>query len=241
MLLEGKVALVTAAARRVGRAIATEFARAGADIALHYHSSHDEARAAAEELRSLGRRVELLQADLEDPRKIARMFDVMAEKFGCLDVLVNNAAVYDATPLDGFSVEQWDRQFAVNVRAAALCISHGAKLMASGGTIVNIADTTAGGGRARYAAYCASKAALLSLTRSAAKALAPDITVNAVSPGVAEWAEDADEQRKNAVLASVPMKRPGSAADVAQAVLFLATNPYITAQNLRVDGGWHME
>jgi len=241
MELDGKIALVTGAGRGLGRAIALELAGAGADVALHHRSSAEGAREAASEIAALRRRAEVFGADLSDPAQIAGLFAAVARAFGRLDVLVNNAGVYSRTPIDTLTAEQWDAQFAVNARAPALCIRYAAGLMPeAGGAIVNIADIAAEKAWAGYPAYCASKAAMLALTKSAAKALAPRIRVNAVSPGAALWADGMSEEQKRAVLAQVPMGRPGSPEDVARAVVFLARQDYITAQNLRVDGGWHM-
>ena len=241
MDFKGKVALVTGAGKRIGKAISLELARAGADIALHYHTSAEQAVDAAREIAELGRRVETFSADLTQPEQIAAMFAAVKETLGRLDVLVNNAGVYHRTPIESLTAKQWDAEFAVNARAAALCIRYAVPLMSEGGgAIVNIADIAAEKTWPSYPAYCASKAALLALTKSAAKALAPNIRVNAVSPGAALWADDMGEDEKQAVLAQVPMKRPGSPEDVAKAVVFLAGQDYITAQNLRVDGGWHM-
>jgi len=232
--------LVTGAAKRIGKAIAVGLARAGADIALHYRSSADQAHATASEIATIGSRVELFQADLAQAQQIERLFEAIGEKFGRLDVLVNNAAVHGRTPIDSLTPDQWDEQFAVNARAAALCIRWAIPLMADGGAIVNIVDISAEKAWGGYPAYCASKAALLALTKSAAKALAPRIRVNAVSPGIADWPEGIADQVKQKVLAQVPMNRVGSPDDVAAAVVFLAQQDYVTGQNLRVDGGWHM-
>ena len=241
MELEGKVALVTGAARRIGRAIALALAGAGADIALHFGRSGEEARRTADEIRAKNRRAELFPADLADPAQIERMFAAVAGTFGRLDVLVNNAAVYVRTPLEELTAEQWDAQIAVNARAPALCIRHAVGLIGEGGVIVNITDISAEKAWPGYPAYCASKAALLALTRSAAKALAGrNIRVNSVAPGLVVLPDDADDATIQRVLAQVPMRRPGRPEDIAAAVLFLVTNDYITGQNLRVDGGWHM-
>ncbi len=241
MELHGKIALVTGGARRVGRVIAISLANAGADIALHFGRSQADAERTADELRATGARVELFQADLADPGAIAGMFADMAARLGRLDVLVNNAAVYHHTPIETLTAEQWDAEMAVNARAPALCIRHALPLLADGGAIVNIADIAAEKGWPGYPAYCASKAAVIALTKSTAKALAErNIRVNAVSPGVAIWAEGRPDENHQAVLAQVPMRRPGSPEDIAAAVLFVIGNDYITAQNLRVDGGWQM-
>jgi pteridine reductase len=160
------------------------------------------------------------------------MFEAIRSSFGRLDVLVNNAAVYDPTPIKDLTADQWDAQFAINARAAAMCIRHALPLMtADRCAIVNVADAAAQKARSQYPAYCASKAALLALTSSTAKALAP---------GVVLWPDEASQEQRQAVLAQVPMKRPGSPQDVAAAVAFLVQQDYITGQNLRVDGGWHM-
>ncbi len=241
MELKGKVALVTGGARRVGREVVLAFARAGADVVIHYHRSGADAEATAEDARSLGVRAFPVQGDLAEPMEIDGIFAAVGDEFGRLDVLVNNAAVFDRTPIESLSAEQWDAQLAVNARAPALCIRAALPLMADGGAIVNITDVSAQKPWAGYPAYCASKAALVALTKSTAKALAGrNIRVNAVAPGVAEWAEGAGREQMEAVLAQVPLKRPGSGKDVAAAAVFLARSDYITGQNLRVDGGWDM-
>jgi len=239
MDLHGKIALVTGGATRVGRAIALALARAGADVALHYGHSVDAARETADEISSLGRRVELLRADLAEPAEIEALFAKVGQLFGRLDVLVNNASLYEPTPIETLTAESWDRQMAVNARAPALCVRHALGLMPSGSAIVNITDTHAETGRSTFIAYSASKGALLTLTKTLARALAArNIRVNAVGPGVVAWEDETDEAVKAKVLAHVPMKRPGSPEDIAAAVVFLAQSDYVTAQILRVDGGW---
>ena len=244
MILNGKTALVTGAAKRVGRAVALSLARTGADVVVHYNRSEDDARATAKMIADFGRRAELISADLACPDQIEAMFAVIGEKFGDSDrplaVLVNNASVYDRTPIAALTADQWDREMAVNARGPALCIRHAIPLMPPGAAIVNITDISAENPRAALPAYCASKAALLALTKSAAKALAPDIRVNAVAPGAIMWEENISKDQKRHVLAQVPMKRTGRPEDVAAAVVFLCQNEYITAQTIRVDGGWSM-
>lgn len=241
MELKGKVALVTGSGRRVGRAICLALAQSGADVVLHYNRSQAQAQAAADEMRALGAAAETIQADLAEPSQIEAMFSAVGERFGRLDVLVNNAAVFGRTPIEALTAEQWDAQMAVNARAAALCIRWAIPLMSDGGAIINITDVAAEKAWAGFGAYCASKAALLALTKSAAMALAGrNIRVNAVAPGVVEWHEATSEDRRKEILARVPLRRPGSAEDVAAAVVFLARHDYMTGQNLRVDGGWNM-
>ena len=242
MELTGKVALVTGSAKRVGRAIIEAIAAAGADVAIHYSRSGDAAAELAWEIRdTTGRRAERFQADLADPDQIQHLFQQIGAAYGRLDVLVNCAAVYNHTPIDTLTAEQWDSELAVNARAPALCIRHALPLMTDGGAIVNITDIAAEKGWGGYPAYCASKAALQALTKSAAKALAKrNIRVNAVAPGAIMWEEDRSEDDQKRVLAQVPLKRTGGPADIAQAVLYFIGNDYVTAQTLRVDGGWHM-
>ena len=241
MELSGKVALVTGAGRRVGRAIAVALAKAGAEVLVHYHHSRQEAEGTVEAIRAAGRPGRALCADLACPEEIAGLFAEIAGAPGRLDVLVNNAAVYHRTPLETLTAGQWDAEMAINARAPALCIRHALPLMREGGAIINIVDISADAPRPAYPAYCASKAALWALTVSAAKALAErKIRVNAVSPGVAAWPEDASPQQIQTVLARVPQGRAGAPEDIAEAVLFLARQDYITGENLRVDGGWHL-
>ena len=244
MDLNGKTALVTGSAKRVGRCIALSLARAGADVIVHYNRSEADARATAAAIEDIGRRAELVRADLACPDQIEAMFARVAEKFGDsaqpISVLVNNASVYHQTPIATLTADEWDRELAVNARGAALCIRHAIALMHPAAAIVNITDISAEDPRAALPAYCASKAALLAVTRSAAKALAPNIRVNAVAPGAILWEEDMPEDRKQRVLAQVPLRRTGRPEDIAAAVIFLCQNEYITAQTLRVDGGWCM-
>ncbi|MDP7289840.1 MAG: SDR family oxidoreductase [Phycisphaerae bacterium] len=244
MILEGKLALVTGAARRVGRCIALSLARAGADVIVHYNHSADDAGETVEMIRDIGRRAELLQADLSQPDQIEAMMRRVGELFPDPDrplgVLVNNASVYNRTPLATLTADQWDMEMDVNARAAALCISRAMPLLSPGASIVNITDVSAEDPRAALPAYCASKAALLAVTKSTAKALAPAVRVNAVAPGAILWEDEISETQKKFVLAQVPMKRTGRPEDIAAAVIFLCQNEYITAQTIRVDGGWYM-
>ncbi len=233
--------MVTGAARRIGRAIALALGHAGADVVVHYNRSQSEAEATAGEIAAAGRRTKTVRADLAEPDQIAEMFDAITEKFARLDVLVNNAAVFERTPIETLSAERWDAQMNVNARAPALCIRHAIPLMSDGGAIVNITDIAAEKPWPGYAAYCASKSALLSLTKSAALALAGrNIRVNAVAPGMVLWPEGVPEKEQQNVIARIPLKRPGRPEDIAAAVVFLAQHDYITGQILRIDGGWCM-
>jgi NAD(P)-dependent dehydrogenase (short-subunit alcohol dehydrogenase family) len=240
MDIKGKLALVTGSAKRVGRGIVLALAAEGADVIVHYRSSRDAAERTAGEARQHGVQAVTMRADLADPVQIERLFGEIRSRFGRLDILINNAAVYDPTPIQTLTAEQWDRQMQTNVRGPALCTRHAAELMQGrGGVIVNLTDIAATRPRGDWHAYCASKAALLALTKSTAKALAGEkIRVNCVSPGVAAWPEDMDPLLKQKILRQIPLGRPGTPEDIAQAVLFLVKHDYVTGEELRIDGGW---
>jgi NAD(P)-dependent dehydrogenase (short-subunit alcohol dehydrogenase family) len=241
MVIHGTNALVTGGARRVGRAISVALAKAGARVAIHYRNSESEAESLAREIHAAGGQADLFRADLADPARIEAMFAAIGASLGRLDILVNSAGVYHRTPIETLTADQWDAELAANARSAALCIRHAVAIMPDGGAIVNLTDIAAERGSPGYIAYTASKGAVLALTKSAARALAGrGIRVNAVAPGVAIWPEGISQERKALVLAQVPMKRAGTPEDIAAAAVFLIGQDYITGQNLRVDGGWHM-
>lgn len=231
--------MVTGGGCRLGRVIALALGRCGADVVLHYGRSELEAQKTADEIRPMGRQVELVQADLSRPDEIESMFARLAESPGRIDVLVNNAAIYSPTPIETLTADQWDRFQAVNARAPALCIRYAIPLLNDGGAIVNITDIGSEKAWAGYPAYCASKAALQALTKSCAKSLTGrNIRVNAVAPGAILWKEETSDEQRRKVIEQIPMKRTGEPEDVAAAVVFLAQQDYITGQTLRVDGGW---
>jgi NAD(P)-dependent dehydrogenase (short-subunit alcohol dehydrogenase family) len=232
--LTGKVVLVTGSAKRIGRGIAIRLAGEGARVAIHYHGSEEEARRTAAECGN----APVFRADLESVEQIRGLFAKVEDHFGRLDGLVNNAARF--TRIDPLKVTEadWDFIHSVNLKATFFCCQQGALAMRrnGGGRIVNISSL--GGLRpwSQHAHYCASKAGVIMLTRALAKAFAPDITVNAVAPGVIPF-EERDE-RIDRFIAATPAKRAGTADEIADAVLFFltATN-FITGQNLAVDGG----
>ncbi|MEE8170565.1 MAG: SDR family oxidoreductase [Phycisphaerae bacterium] len=238
--LTGRVALVTGAARRVGRAIALKLADAGCDVAIHYHTSRSEAEAAAKRIRGIGRRTTLLQTDLTDAVAVEALPSRVVSELGRLDILINNAAIFERVPLEKLAAAAWQRALSVNLIAPALLARAAAPhLRKSGsGCIVNLTDILAERPEPAYLAYCAAKAALISLTRGLAAALAPHVRVNAVSPGVAEFPDDYDEAQRTRILQRVPMRRAGSPRDVAATVLFLVRDAgYVTGTVLSVDGG----
>lgn len=232
-----RVALVTGAARRVGKAIALALARRGCDIALHYHRSDADARATAEEIMALGRRVSRLPADLTDAAAVAALPRRCREELGRLDVLVNNASTFPRMSLANFNVTAWNDTLAVNLTAPAILCHHAAPLLSPGGSIVNLCDITAERPMKEHLAYCAAKAGLVSLTRALARTLAPSIRVNGASPGIAVWPEDYDDDVKRKLIARVPALRAGTPEEVAAVVTFLALDAtYVTGVILAVDG-----
>lgn len=237
---ERRRALVTGGAVRVGRAIAEALARSGYDLVLHFHSSSAAAEEVAEVLRGRGGRAFPVQADLSDPDQIGRPFDVVDRELGGLDLLVNSAATFSHhDPLEVDAAE-WDRVFALNARAPFLCAREAARRIRRG-SIVNIIDTGATQAWPGYVPYVASKAALASLTRGLAAALAPRIRVNGVAPGPVLLPENADgESEREAAAGRTALRRVGTAGDVADAVVFLAGADYVTGEVLRVDGGQHL-
>ncbi len=240
MDLKNKVALVTGAARRVGRAIALNLAQAGADIALHYHTSRNAAEELAALIRGAGSRCLLVAADLADPDAADRIVSQVLAGLGRLDILVNNAALFEGRPLADSDAAFWQRTLGVNLLAPALLARAAAPHMrsAGGGRIVNFADILAERPPRQYAAYATSKAAIIGLTRALARELAPAITVNAVAPGIAEFPEDYDTSTREELIARVPLRRAGTPDEVAALVRFLvAQGDYITGEVIRIDGG----
>jgi NAD(P)-dependent dehydrogenase (short-subunit alcohol dehydrogenase family) len=238
--LAGRAALVTGGAVRVGRVIALGLAREGADVAIGYHRSAIAARATVRELYALGVRAVAVRADLGRPGEARRLVTQAARRLGRLDILVNNAAVFLRTPFQAVTPAQFDRLIGVNLRGPFFCAQAAARLMArqGGGRIINIADVGAVRAWPGYIPYGISKAGLVMLTRGMAAALAPQIQVNAVAPGVVLLPEGFPAEARQRLAARIPMGRYGEPEDVAQAVCFFATCPeYITGQVLFVDGG----
>jgi pteridine reductase len=238
--LTDKVALVTGAARRVGRVVALELARAGSHVAIHFNRSADAARELAGEVRAMGRRVTLVQGDLMDHDTPRQLVGAVVSALGRLDVLVNNASIFPRTPLGDIEWADWERVFRVNLFAPAMLCQRVAPYMrqAGSGRIVNFVDILAERPIRRYGPYCASKAALVSLTRSLARELAPEITVNAIAPGIAVFPEEYSESLRRELIDRVPLKRAGTPEDMARLVRFLVTEGgYITGQIVPVDGG----
>ena len=237
-LLSGKSAVVTGGARRIGRGIALALAEAGADVALTYLKSRDDAARTAAEIEALGCRALAVECDVRSEGSVRKAIASVTGKFGRLDVLVNNAAVFETAPLDRMTLGQWDAVFETNARGPFLVAREAlAFLRAAEGRIVNIGSLGGIHAWAGHGHYCASKAALHMLTQAMAKAFAPEVSVNCVAPGWVELEERPGEEAARFAV-KTPMGRNGTAEDVAQAVMFFAAGPrFVTGQVLVVDGG----
>lgn len=241
VILEGRTALVTGGAHRVGRAITLALAGAGMRVVIHYHASAEEAEQTAELVRQRGPSARMLQADLRAPGEPERVVKESAALLGGLDVLVNSAAVMVRTPLGKATVEQWDDMFALNLRAPFFACQAAAEVMSdSGGAIVNIADLAAFETWPSYIPHGVSKAGLVQLTRALARVLAPNIRVNAIAPGAVLLPESWDEGAAEQLAGTTPLGRLGSPEDVTQALLYLLRADYVTGETLIVDGGRHI-
>lgn len=239
MELAGKTALITGAAHRVGRAIALELARQGCDLLIHYHQSEQLALQTLDEARALGVAAELAQADLSRGEGVAQLFAALDSYFGGLDLLVNSAAVLERLDLLEITEADWRSSVGLNLKGATFCLQQAARRMRErgAGAIVNISDTAAQRPWKRYPLHSISKAGLEMLTRVAAYSLAPDIRVNAVLPGPTLKPPWMDDQRWQELVDRLPLAAAVPPLDVAQAVVFLMENDYVTGHVLRVDGG----
>ena len=235
--LQGKVALVTGAAKRIGRTLALSLAEAGANVAITWRDSAAEAAQTVADLEALGVEAASFRAELRDPAQIRSAVEAAAARFKRLDILVNNAGRFETAALENLSVEQWDAMFETNTRAPFLAAQAAyPHLRATHGRIINIGSLGGLHPWPTHAHYSTSKAALHMLTRTMSKAWAPEISVNCVAPGMIVNGEVAEEFEPFA--RRTPMQRNGTGEDVAAAVLFFATGPhFITGQILSVDGG----
>jgi len=235
--LKGKTALVTGAAKRIGRSLALALAKEGADVAITYRSSEAEAQATVATIREFGVRAMAVYCDLGDPACVRRAVEATIGKLGKIDLLVNNAGMFETLPLESIALEQWDAMLNTNTRGPFLMAQAAhAELKQRQGRIVNIGSLGGLHPWATHGHYCVSKAAAHMLTKTMAKAWAPEISVNCVAPGMIVNGEvDPDYEH---FAEKTPMRRNGTPEDVAAAVLFFATGPrFITGQVLSVDGG----
>jgi 3-oxoacyl-[acyl-carrier protein] reductase/pteridine reductase len=236
-LLKGKTVLVTGAAKRIGRAIALALAERGANVAITYLASQPEAEKTVRALATHDVDALAIRCDLSDPESIRQTIDSVIEEFGQLDLLVNNAGIFESEALENISVEQWDAMFSTNTRAPFLMAKAAhPHLRKAKGRILNIGSLGGLHPWATHGHYCTSKAALHMLTKTMAKAWAPEISVNCIAPGMIVQGEV--EEAYEHFARKTPMQRNGTAHDVAAAAIFFATAPhFITGQILAVDGG----
>ncbi len=238
--LRGKVALVTGSARRVGKAIALELARHGMHQVIHHRNSDQEAESTTREIAALGVETLIVKADQSEPADVERMFSAIRERFGRLDVLVNSASTFEPSSILDMPFDDWKHTFSVNLDGPFLCSQQAARLMRArngGGSIVNILDLSALKPWKTYPAHSVSKTALAKLTEVMALALGPDIRVNAIALGSILRDESRTPEQWESIGKRLPIGHTGDPADAAQAVVFLATQPFITGTILRVDGG----
>src|SRR5579859_7298626 len=237
--LSGRVALVTGGAKRLGKAAALALAHAGADIAVTYRNSSKEVQSTVRDLEKIGVRSLAIGCDVTDPTQVSAGVKQAVTELGGLDILINNAGAYETVCFEDLTLKQWDSIFGVNVRGPFL-VSQTAELhlRRRQGRIINLGSL--GGLRAwpSHVHYCSSKAALHMLTKAMAKALAPEIAVNCVAPGMIDLGEKSAATFMGRMAKQTPMQRNGTGDDVAAAILFFATAPsFITGQVLYVDGG----
>jgi len=241
--LEGKTAIVTGGARRLGRAVALALAERGANLVVHYGHSAAAAEQVVAEARAHGVEAIAAQADFHRPLEAPRVVEAALDHFGRLDVLVNSAAIFEAGSVLDTDEANWDRHFAVNLKAPFFLSQSFARHLPPDGTgkIINITDWRALRPGTDHVAYTLTKAALVTLTQVLAQALAPRVTVNAVALGAILPPPGADQAYLERLARSVPLRRHGSPDDVVAAVLFLLEgSDYVTGTTVLVDGGAHL-
>ena len=238
-LLQGKIALVTGAGVRVGRAIAVGLGRAGADVALHFRGSREGVEAASREIEGAGSRAALVQGDLERPEDCRRVVRESIARLGGLDFLVHSASNFHRASLAETDERLWDSAMNVNARAGFLMAREAAPTLAARkGRVVLVSDFLAESPARNYLAHSVSKAAVEGLVRALAVELAPEVSVNGVAPGTVLPPEGTPADEVERLARRVPAKRVGSPADVAWTVVFLCAGPaFLTGQVVRVDGG----
>lgn len=241
MNIDQKVVLVTGSAKRVGRAIALDLASRGARLAVHYNESADEAREVRRRVIEEGGRAEIFQADLEQVAELSGLIERVTAAFDRLDLLINNASVFERTPLPDVSEADWDRHLNINLRAPFFLSQSAAGIMRrqGAGKIINIADSEIQVPWKGYLPYCISKAALVTMTRGLARALAPEIQVNAIGPGTILPPDDYTEEDRERAIQRIPAGRFGKVEDIVRAVRFLIEDgDYVSGVFIPVDGGY---
>jgi len=237
--LEGRVALVTGAGRRLGRALAAALAERGLALALHHHTSAEGAESLRDEIRARGGRADCFAADLTDPAAARELPERVTRAFGRLDVLVNSAAVMHRLRLEETTPELWNQILDLNLRAVFFCTQGAAPaLRKSRGKVVNLADVSGLEPWPGFVAHSVSKAGVVMLTKVLALSLAPDVTVNAVAPGAVLVPDAYDDAARSYLARTTPLRRLGAPADAVGAVLYLLEQgDYVTGTTLVVDGG----
>lgn len=239
MELKDRVALVTGAARRLGRALAVRLAEAGCHVAVHYDQSGEEAAATAAACHARGVEAELFRADLGDLAAAGQLVKRVLARFGRLDVLVNNASVFEPMSIAEFDLEVWERTLRINL-TAPMVLTHAAceALRRAGGRVINLSDAAIARPGPGHLAYVVSKGALETLTRVLARALAPQVNVVGIAPGIAAWPDDYNQETRDRLASHVPLKRAGTPEEIAAAVHFvLSEGDYLTGVTLPIDGG----
>ncbi len=238
--LQGQVALVTGAGRRMGRVIALTLARAGANVVVNYSGSLAGALQTARDIRALGVESLAVRADVSKPAQVRAMFRAAEKKFGALDILINNAGIFFERKWNHLTEKDWDQILGVNLKGPFFCAQEAARLMqrGKGGRIVNISSLGGLEAWPSYTHYCSSKAAQIMMTRCLAKALAPNILVNSVAPGSILFPDEDRSTWTENVLKTTPLQKAGRPEDIAEMVLYLVTRAdFITGQVFAVDGG----
>jgi len=235
-LLEGQVALVTGAGKRIGRSVALRLAAEGAAVAVNYATSREGAESVVREIGAGGSRAVAMQADVTKRADVEKMFAAVEKEFGRLDILVNNAGAFFEAKFEDLTDEQWDGILDINLKSQFLCSQAAAPIMKrqGRGRIVNISSLGGLLPWPSYTHYCVSKAGSIMLTRCLARALGPEILVNSVAPGTIQFPGEAPDEE---YIRRVPLHRTGKGDDIAGAVMYLATADFVTGQILAVDGG----
>jgi 3-oxoacyl-[acyl-carrier protein] reductase/pteridine reductase len=234
--MEGQVALVTGAAKRIGRSIALRLAAEGADVVVNYETSKAEAEGVVREIQASGRRAVAVQANVSQRREVQDLFARAEREFGRLDILVNNAGMFFEAKFEELTEEQWDRIMNTNLKSQFLCSQAAAPIMKRQrrGRIINLSSLGGLLPWPLYTHYCVSKAGTIMLTRCLARALGPEILVNSVAPGTIQFPGEAPDED---YIRRAPLHRTGTGEDIAGAVAYLATAEFVTGQVIVVDGG----
>ncbi|MGH9718436.1 MAG: SDR family NAD(P)-dependent oxidoreductase [Candidatus Acidiferrales bacterium] len=233
---EGQVALVTGAAKRIGRSVALRLSAEGAAAIVNYATSKSEAEAVVSEITAAGGRSIAVQADVTQRAEVRRLISTAEREFGRIDILVNNVGVFFSAKFAELTEEQWDRVMNTNLKSQYLCSQEVAPIMKrqGRGRIINLSSLGGLLAWPSYTHYCVSKAGTIMLTRCLARALAPEVLVNSVAPGTIQFPDELPDEE---YIRRVPLHRTGTGDDIADAVAYLAASDFVTGQTIVVDGG----